>query len=375
MKTNFTVIKFSLFLLSFSMVFTSCDNDDPIEIIEGTKGPYANGLFITNEGGFGNSNGSISFYNYEEDTAYNMEANTVYNNVFQNVNSRVLGDVIQSMNVKHDSLGFILVNNSNKIEVVDHNTLQEVYTIEEVAGPRYMEIGEEKGYVSCWGDNTVKVIDLETYSVSKSIAVGAGPEKMAIANNKLFVANAGGWGTDSVISVIDLETEEVISSIEVKYSPRDIEVDKDGNLWVLCFGKVVYDPVTYALVEETASMVYKINPNSNSVVAEIELFGDQHPTTLEIDNDGSTLYFGGGFGFGGIYSLVIEGSSATTTKIIEDYAYGFAYDLNSEKLFVTVAPDFTGAGELYRYSVDGTKVGTYSVGIGPNGASFKNASF
>ena len=195
---------------------------------------------------------------------------------------------------------------------------------------------------------------------------------MAIVNNKLYVANTGGWSTDSTISVIDIATEEVVASIPVKYSPRDLVVDKDGFIWALCFGKVVYDPDTYALLEETPSMVYKIDPANNTILMEVKLFNNQHPTTLDIDKDGSTLYFGGGYGFGGVYSLIVEGTSATANQIIADFAYGFAYDNNSDKLFVLVAPDFSGAGELLRYSTDGNKIGSYSVGIGPNGASFKN---
>lgn len=357
MMKSINFFKFSALLLGFALVFTSCEDDEP-------AGAYADGAFITNEGAFGNSNGSVSFYSYG--------ANTVTNNIFNLVNDLTLGDVVQSLTVAGDK-AYIAVNGSNKVEVVNENTFESLQTIEQVPGPRYIATSGSKGYITCWGDNTVKVFDLNSNVVTKSIPVGAGPEKMAIANNQLYVANSGGWGADSVVSVINLETEEVVASLDVKYSPRDIEVDSDGNLWVLCYGKVVYDPVTYALVEQTPAMVYKIDGSSNTVVASVELFADQHPTTLEIDNDGSTLYFGGGFGFGGIYSLVIDGTTATKTKIIDDYAYGFAYDGNTSKLFVTVAPNFTGAGELIRYETNGTKLGTYSVGIGPNGASMKNA--
>jgi YVTN family beta-propeller protein len=357
MKKSITLTKIGVLFLSALFVLSSCEDDKP-------KGAYEDGVFITNEGAFGNNNGSVSFYSYGADN--------VTNNIFITKNERALGDVVQSI-CTTDEKAFIVVNNSNKVEVVDRNTFKEIQTIEDVSGPRYMASTGTKGYLSCWGDNTVKVIDLNSMSVSKSIPVGAGPEKMLIANNKLFVANAGGWGTDSTISVIDITTEAIVASIPVKYSPRDLALDKDGYIWALCFGKVVYDPISYALVEETPSMIYKIDATTNTVLLEIKLFDTQHPTTLDIDKDGSTLYFGSGFGFGGIYKLIVEGSSATATQIAADYAYGFAYDQNSDILFVLVAPDFSGAGTLFRYATDGTKLGEYSVGIGPNGASFKNA--
>jgi YVTN family beta-propeller protein len=337
-------------------MFSSCEDD-------GSEGAYTDGIFITNEGAFGNSNGSISFYSYGSDA--------VTNNIFKTVNSRDLGDVVQSIKVSGDK-AFIAVNASNKVEVVNSTTFEELATVEGVTGPRFVEVSGDKAYVSCWGDNTIKIIDLSTYSITKSIAVGAGPEKMVISDNKLYVANSGGWGTDSIISVIDLSTEEVVADIQVNYCPRDFAVDMDGLIWVLCYGKVVYDPTTYALLEETSSMLYRINPTINEIKTETKLFDSQHPTTLDINNDGTILFIGGGYGFEGIYNLPLEGPEPITTKIIDDYAYGFAYDESSEKLFVMTAPDFTSAGVMYRYSTDGTKLGTYSVGIGPNGTSLKN---
>lgn len=351
-----SILNLSALAVMLVVLFTACEDDEP-------KGAYEDGAFIVNEGAFGNSNASVSFYSYGADA--------VTNNVFQLANDRTLGDVAQSLTINGDE-AYIAINASNKIEVVNSNTFKSTQTISEVPGPRYIEVKDSKAYISCWGDNSVKIYDLNSYSLIKSISVASGPEKMAFAANNLYVANTGGWGTDSTVSVIDLDKEEVIASINVKYSPRDIEVDKDGNLWVLCFGKVVYEAVEpWGILEESPSMLYKIDPNTNTVSKSIELFANQHPAVLEIDNDGETLYVGGGFGFGGIYS--ITEASSTTTKIIDDYAYGLGYDAKSEKLFVSVAPNYTAAGQLIRYETDGTKLGDYQVGIGPNGISFKNA--
>ena len=60
-------------------------------------------VYIINEGNFQSSDGSISYYDVENDT--------MYNGVYTAANNVPLGDVVQSMHVKGDR-GYICVNNS-----------------------------------------------------------------------------------------------------------------------------------------------------------------------------------------------------------------------------------------------------------------------
>ena len=360
MKNTYLISRIKLFFGVFclTLFITSCDKEE-------SSGEYADGVFIANEGGFGNNNGSVSFYSYSADS--------VYNNIFYSVNNRSLGDVVQSVTV-HNNKAYIVVNNSNKVEIADKNTFQEAGVISDVSLPRYLIAQGNTGYLSCWGDNSVKVINLETNTVTQSVTVASGPEKMCIVNDKLYVVNTGGYSVDSIVSVIDLASLEVVENIIVKYSPQDIVVDKDNKIWVLCFGKVVYDVVDpYPIIEESASKIYKIDPESDAVVLEGELFQNQHPIQLEVSNDG-TLYLGGGYTFAGIYRLEIEGGSGALTQIIADYVYGLNINPGTNILYTLQAPTYTDPGILKRYELDGTLLGTYECGIGPNSASFKKTN-
>ncbi len=352
---NFNLTTISKILIAgivTGIICISCEEKE-------TAVQYQNGAFIINEGAMNGGNGTVAFYSFDSDS--------VYGDIFYQANNRSLGDVVQSMTISNGK-AYIVVNNSNKVEIADAVTFKELGVIENITSPRYFISDGTNGYVSCWDDNSVKVIDLATNMVSSSIPVASGPEKMCIANNKLYVVNTGGWSTDSIVSVIDLSTKEVIKSIEVGYSPYDLVVDQDENIWVLCFGKVVYSPEDpYPILEETASEIFRINTTNDAIVEEHTLFEHEHPTQLEISNDGD-LYFGGGYTFGGVYRF--STTDFNTTMIISDYAYGMNIDPETNEIYITLAPLYTAAGSIKIFTREGNLLGTYECGIGPNSVVF-----
>src|SRR5687768_17364874 len=90
-----------------SLVFTACDPEKAPAV---PKGEYEKGVIILNEGNFQKGNSSVSFYN--------RDSKTVTHDIFTLVNARPLGDVAQSI-AAHKDRAYMVVNNGNKIEVVD----------------------------------------------------------------------------------------------------------------------------------------------------------------------------------------------------------------------------------------------------------------
>ncbi len=359
-----------IIFLSFALFLSSCDKDDDIEPIDDKsptdtteiQGPYSNGAFITNEGAYGAGNGSISFYSYEQ--------NTLTNNIFNTVNNRVLGDVVQSITI-HDTIAYIVVNASNKIEIASANTFTEKGVISDVINPRYyLALDDEKGYVSQWGDDgIVKVIDQKTLAVTKEITVGIGAEQMIIHNGLLYVANSGGYANNNTISVIDTNTDEVIKTITLDGdSPRDFVIDANNDIWVLCAGYVDYysTPMT-----ETPSKLIRINPTTNEVAESINISETLHPTCLEISKNENNLFYGGGYGVQGIFKMSIDDDTAPTTALIDKSFYGLSINQETGDIYAMEASSFTDNGTLWRYEDNGTELGSYEAGIGPNGAGFK----
>jgi len=353
-----------ILLLSISIFFSSCEDDN-----DSVSGIFSNGVFITNEGNYGLGNGSVSFYSYAGDT--------VSNDIFQTINSRALGDVIQSSTIHNDKV-YIVANGSGKIEVVTRHDFKQYGVITDLTLPRYfIGIDKNKGYVSEWGDGmgtSIKVIDLETLSLTKSITVGTGPEHMVYHNSYVYVANSGGYINDNTVSVIDPSNDEVIKTITLDGdSPRDFAVDANGDLWVLCYGYITYNQ-DYSIATETASKLIRINTSTNEVAQTIVISETDHPSVLESSRNGNNVFYGGGYGFHGIYKMSITDTQTPSTPLIDKAFYGFSVNSETGNIFACDAGYFTANGTLYRYEANGSKLGSYGVGIGPNGTSAKRSN-
>ena len=325
---------------------------------------YANGVFISNEGSYGSANASISYYSYNADE--------VTNDVFETVNGRSLGDVLQSITI-HNGLAYMVMNGSNKIEVAYANNMIEKGVITGLTSPRYfLGVSDTKAYVSEWGTGMgtdIQVIDLTDLSITKSITAGMGPERMILHNDMVYVANSGGWGNANTITVIDPSTDAVVKTITLDGdSPRDIVVDANDDIWVLCAGYIDYysTPMT-----ETPSKLVRINTSTNEVAQTITIGESYHPTCLEASRNGNNIFYGAGYGVQGIYKMSITDTDVPTTPILDKTFYGFNINPETGNIYALEATSFTANGTLWRYEPDGTELGSYEVGIGPNSANFK----
>lgn len=351
MKTTF---HFCIFFVIIAFL-SSCSKEENKPKDTG----FLHGLYIVNEGNFLSNNGSISYYN--------TDSARLVNKLFQTVNQRSLGDVVQSFGVADDK-GFIVVNNSQKVEVVDMETFVSIGTISGTDYPRYfLKINKSKGYLTngAYGGE-VLVIDLHSLSVIDEIPVGNGPENLIRYGDKVFVVNSGGWSVDHTISVIDPDSDFVTDSIVVGDNPIDLVADRNGCIWVLCKGNVVYDQ-NWNIIDETNSEIYVIDSDNLSikkafVVGETGDFFN--PVRLACSHDGNTIYY---LEADGIYAMGIMDNIPPGAPLIARPFYGLDVNQSDGTILGLYAGNFTTDGYLFRFSPSGVLIDSIKVGIGPNG--------
>jgi hypothetical protein len=321
-----------------------------------------NGVFVVNEGSFGNGNASITYL--KNDFSYSIP------DVFNSVNQIPLGDVAQSMNIFNDK-GFIVVNNSQKVMVVDMINFKKSQIITGFSSPRFfLGITSTKGYVSDWTANNIKIIDLNTYTITGTIPCNNGPEQMLVVNDKVFVCNVGGFGNDSSITVIDTNSDLVIKTLQVGVNPNSIKLDETGKIWVLC-GGTLGDDFTPGTADDIGGSLLQIDPANYNIIKRFDFQSDGHPVKLISNGLKNKLFFlGGNSAFTGkVYSMNTNANALPTTPIIAREFYGLGYNPENKKIYCGL-PVFSLDTYMIRYNENGSIVDSAKVGIAPNSFTF-----
>ncbi|MEO0571753.1 MAG: DUF5074 domain-containing protein [Bacteroidota bacterium] len=341
--------------------FISLDNAISLTIIDNDDPPFDDGILVVHEGGFFMGNASVSFISNDLSTATN--------GIYSDVNGEPLGDIAQSIAFDGD-LAYIVVNNSQKIEVVNRFTFESVATIDSgLLNPRYMVFADGKGYVSNWGDGLVTdddyiaIIDLENNTVESTIAVPEGPEEIVVSGNTIYVAHKGGFGQNNILSAIDVTTGS-IETITVGDVPSAMQFDVNGNLWVLCSGIPAFTG------NETGGSLFVVDTMDNAVVDSFDFATTEHPDHLSLVE--GTLYY---FLAGEVYAEDVSGfSTLPQSPIISNVSF---YDMtvNDGLLYGTDAKDFASDGDLVIYNLsDNTLVDTITLSIVPSEVYFNDVA-
>jgi YVTN family beta-propeller protein len=305
--------KFQILFALAALLLASCSNDDPKP-----EYPSLKGDFLICEGGFGKNNGAIGFYSEEVSD----------NNIFKSVNSRDLGDVVTDFEVI-DTLGFIVVNNSQKVEVVRMRDFKSVETIDDqqLTYPRFVKKATENTvYISNGSmDGEVLIYDFKQFELVGKIAVGQGPEMMVKIGSKMYVANSGGWGSDNTISVIDINTSKVISTIEVGVGTTVLKADAQNHLWA--FSRGAYD-ASWSLSD---AKIYKISTKTDAVLKSFDIpatlttFGTN---LLAVSSNGSVYYISDA-----VYKMDVDADALPTEKWLDQALYGIEVNTDNGKVY------------------------------------------
>lgn len=333
-------------------VFTSCEDENPAPEMVTT---FTNGVFVVNEGT--QNNGSLSFFS--------KDSLKMTNDIYTALTDKNLGQYFQSMTII-GTKAYLVVNGSQKIEVVDLNKKQLVKTIMGLSYPRYViEAGNEKAYVSNgngFGQDYIYILNTKTDVVIDSIAISTGPETFIKKGDDVYVALKGGYSNDNRVMVIDTKTDAITDTIVVGDVPVDFAEDMNGNIWVLANGRIIYD-ANWNPVGSVEGKLVKIDATTKTATKTIDFsapvagFGTNN---LAISKDGKTLYINNGSIEA--YDIVND----TKTSLIDNaFWYGVDVDPFTGKIWGT-----TFGGKVFVYNTSGNREAEYTASAGANSCLF-----
>ncbi|MBX7150809.1 hypothetical protein K1X84_04170 [bacterium] len=297
-------------------------------------------VFIVCEGNYGAGNSTLSIL----DTA---TYDTTFTNVYKKANGNKLGDMAHSILVV-DSLGFIAVTFSDKIDIINTRTFESVATIDDIKTPRNLVYTNGKLYVTSYEDSAVIKIDYATHAVESTIKLRHRPDEITLIGNKAFISNSPNRN-DSVISVINLSTEQA-DTIIVGKNPVAIAADLSRNrVYVACSG-----------LSSEVGFIAVIDANSETMAEKLEEFQNVRPVKLALQD--SLLAYISGSNSLRIYNLNLNVAVKSISNSLTFYALAF---VNGE-LMATDGLDFVSNGFLYRFDSQFNFKKQYPVGVAPS---------
>jgi hypothetical protein len=343
-----------LFFVGAALLLTACEKtvDEPDITANNLKG-----MFVVCEGVFGRANGDISVYDSESDQTTKS--------LYSSANGVALGDVVQSLEIV-DTLGFIVVNNSQKVTIVNMKNFKVVKTISGFSYPRSVVRADKNTvYVSNgngFSGNFIYSIDLTTLKKSDSLEVSTGPEKLITVNSKVYAAIAGGFNNDgNTVIEIDPSSFTIVNTFTVASVPVDIVADKDNNIWAYCKGVPDYN--NYPNVTYTNSGISKIKISTKTVTNfPLTTISSSGINNIAASKDGSIIYYLND----GLYSMPINATALSTSKVVNQIFYGIDVDPKSGD--IVCLDDVTSKAEIYNSG--GVKQKSFETTAFPNSVVF-----
>ena len=325
-------------LLLFSL--SSCDKKKctiPVDHF------ISEGILIANEGNFQWGNASVSFYDIQKDT--------LIESVFQDVNNRLLGDVLQSITVGQNYV-YLVLNNSARIEVVTKNTFELVASITGFTSPRYIHlVNNEKAYVSDLYANKIAIVDLLNFEITGYINCTGWTEEMVQLNDEVYILNK----TDNTLRIIDTNTDVITSEIVLDFEVSAFKIDNQSRVWLTGINNEIGLLTCINHIDQEIQYTYN--------------FDGESPSELVVSENGNDIYFLSN-GVWHINEFTDELIVAPIIPANDRLFYGLS--VHNEKIYIADAINYVQKGTVWVYDLNATLLKELKVGIIPSEFDFIN---
>ena len=357
-----------IFILAVTTLFYSCRNDEMVITSEenhlqgmtSSDGGRYRGLYLLNEGNMGSNKCTLDYLDFT-----NM---TYSKNIYPERNPNVvmeLGDVGNDIQVYGGKM-YIVVNCSNKIEVVDAYTGVRIGQVN-IDNCRYITFDGGYAYVSSYVSpvgidpssprGAVYQVDTTSLSIVTKVTVGYQPEEMAVKDGKLYVANSGGYRApdyDNTVSVIDLSSMKQVRKITVAKNLHHIKKDRYGQMWVTSRGDLDTLPSRLFVLTPNANGDLSVSDTINTPCSDLSIVGDSL-YYIAYTTDKSTASNKVKYGIINIKThqevsahLITDGTESAIT-----IPYSINVHPDTHDIYITDAKNYVSSGVLNCYSVEG----------------------
>ena len=340
MKKSINFLLLGIFIICSTCVKLNPENNSNNVSING------NGLVIIgNEGNFQFGNSSLS--------SYNKNSGETSSNIYQNINQSLLGDVLHSISHIDHQL-FLVVNNSGKIVVINDETFEYLYQIDNLLSPRkIIKVNNSKYYITDLYSNSIYIYNAYQNTTSE-ISVSGWCEDILMQNGKVYVCNVA----NNQVYVINSNDDSISDSISVGQNPISIKEDLMGNLWVLSQGSISNnEEPSISIIETQTLQIIKnfnlesnlSNPSSMNIFYNEVFFINKHVYKISSIEDT-------------VQEIVWENNGNTF--------YNLSIDPYNKDLYVTDAKDYVQNGSLLIIDSIGNLKNEVSTGIIPKSIVF-----
>ncbi|MGB0457855.1 MAG: hypothetical protein ACPGGH_05965 [Chitinophagales bacterium] len=305
-------------------------------------------VIIACEGSFTRGNASIDLYN--------PSTGDLLPNAFAEQAGYALGDILQDVYWTNNDL-ILVVNNSQKIEMLDPNTLTPKRTIAGFTSPRYAHVNDEGGiYVSDLFSRQFIRSDPQSGCIDAAIDLYGWTEYIfPYRTNDIAVLHRSVYGQGSPISEVLLLSKdlELRDNIVLPEDPIQMVEGSEGHIfYVLSIGNVT---------NEVAGQIVEVNLLEKTT-REIIRFNEDRPNRIAFDKNSNTLYFNLA---SDIFKIVGDTPPSLAWTTTAQAIYGLSV-LNNGDVIVSDAKDFVINGAIEHYDSSGNLIRTVNVGYVPS---------
>jgi len=314
------------------------------------------GLYLLNEGNMNMNKASLDFVNFHT----GVYKRNIYNEANPSA-TKGLGDVGNDIGI-YGSKMYVVVNISNKVEVLDVKTTKKLAQID-ITNCRYVTFHKNKAYVSAYlgkvGDpkapnGIVAEIDTTSLQIERKVTVGRQPEEMAVVGEKLYIANSGGYSPpdyERTVSVIDLASFTEIKRIDVAINLDRLKADKYGDIYVTSRGDYYTIPSKLFVIDTQTDAVKKTFDIAASNIWIDDDTAYIYSTEWSYPQQKNTISY---------TMLNVKDETVLRSRFITDgtdkkivVPYGIAVNPITKDVFVTDAGNYVASGTLYCFNKNG----------------------